>query len=99
MAATLKFTLAYDGTGFRGSQRQKNGRSVQEDLETALSRLNGRATQVVLAGRTDSGVHAVGQVASIEDVRPDLPDHRMVQAINAHLAEDLAVLGCERREG
>lgn len=99
MAATLKLTLAYDGTGFRGSQRQKNGRSVQEDLETALSRLNGRATQVVLAGRTDSGVHAVGQVASIEDVRPDLPDHRMVQAINAHLAEDLAVLGCERREG
>lgn len=98
MTQALKLTLAYDGTGFQGSQRQSNGRSVQEDLETALSRLNGRAMQVVLAGRTDSGVHAVGQVASVADVRPHLSDHRMVQAINAHLAEDLAVLDCERRE-
>lgn len=98
MTGILKLTLAYDGTSFRGSQRQRNGRSVQEDLETALSRLNGQAMQVVLAGRTDSGVHAVGQVASVADVRPNLSDHRMVQAINAHLAEDLAVLGCERRE-
>lgn len=96
MSAILKLTLAYDGSGFHGSQRQKNGRSVQEDLETALSGLFGRETQVVLAGRTDSGVHAIGQTASVEDARPNLSDERMVRAINAHLADDLAVLGCER---
>lgn len=97
MSGTLKLTLAYDGTGFRGSQRQKNGRSVQEDLESALLRLNGRALNVQLAGRTDSGVHAIGQVASCEDVRPGMSDERMVRALNAHLEDDLAVIHCERR--
>lgn len=98
MSSTLKLTLAYDGTGFHGSQRQKNGRSVQEDLERALSRLNGEETSVVLAGRTDSGVHAVGQVASVEDARPTMSDERMMQAINAHLADDLAVVAVERKD-
>lgn len=98
MQHTLKLTIAYDGTGFHGSQRQKNGRSVQEDLETALSRLNGQPTHVALAGRTDAGVHAVGQVASVADERPGMSSERMVQAINAHLAGDLAVVGCERRK-
>lgn len=95
---TLKLTIAYDGTGFSGSQRQKTGRSVQEELENAFSRLNGQATRVVLAGRTDAGVHAVGQVASVPDARPGMPDGRMMRAINAHLADDLAVVGLERRE-
>lgn len=94
---TLKLTLAYDGTGFVGSQRQKNGRSVQEDLESALSRLYGQPTSVELAGRTDSGVHAVGQVASVADIRPNMPEGRLVEAINAHLADDLAVVGVERK--
>lgn len=97
MSGILKLTLAYDGTGFRGSQRQKNGRSVQEDLEIALFRLNGRASKVHLAGRTDSGVHAIGQVASCDDARPGMSDERMVQALNAHLADDLAVVRCERK--
>jgi tRNA pseudouridine38-40 synthase len=98
MPETLKLTIAYDGTGFHGSQRQKNGRSVQEDLEGALFGLNGRETKVILAGRTDSGVHAIGQVASVPDERPGMSDERMIQAINAHLADDLAVVRCERRE-
>lgn len=95
---TLKLTIAYDGTGFSGSQRQRNGRSVQEDLENALSRLNGQETTVALAGRTDAGVHAVGQVASVPDARPTMSEERMMQAINAHLADDLAVVAVERRE-
>lgn len=98
MSGTLKLTLAYDGSGFRGSQRQLNGRSVQEDLENALFRLNGREMKVDLAGRTDSGVHAVGQVASLQDARPEMSEERLVRAINAHLPEDLAVLECVRRE-
>lgn len=71
---------------------------MQDDLENALSRLNGQATKVVLAGRTDAGVHAVGQVASVPDVRPTMSDERMMQAINAHLADDLAVVAVERRD-
>lgn len=98
MSGMLKLTIAYDGTGFRGSQRQANGRSVQEELEDAFFGLNGRSTKVVLAGRTDSGVHAVGQVASVEDIRRDLDDERMKRAINAHLADDLSVVDCERKE-
>lgn len=97
-AGTLKLTIAYDGAGFSGSQRQRTGRSVQEDLENAFLRLNGQETTVVLAGRTDAGVHAVGQVASVPDARPGMSDERLVQAINAHLADDLAVVGVERRE-
>lgn len=96
MAATLKLTIAYDGTNFVGSQKQKNGRSVQEDLEKAISGLFGQDTKVELAGRTDSGVHAVGQIASVPDMRPNMSDARMIEAINAHLADDLAVVGCER---
>lgn len=98
MPDTLKLTIAYDGTGFHGSQRQRNGRSVQEDLETALSRLNGGETKVNLAGRTDAGVHAVGQVASVPDERPGMSGERMMRAINAHLADDLAVVRVERRD-
>lgn len=79
-----------------GSQRQRSGRTVQEDLETALSRLSGRHQDVVLAGRTDSGVHAIGQVASIADVRPEMSDNELIRAINAHLDDDLAVVACER---
>lgn len=96
MAATLKLTIAYDGTNFVGSQKQKNCRSVQEDLEGVLSGLFGRDTIVVLAGRTDSGVHAVGQIASVQDMRPEMSDARLIDAINAHLADDLAVVSCVR---
>jgi tRNA pseudouridine38-40 synthase len=98
MTATLKLTLAYDGTGFWGSQRQSGARSVQEDLEVALSRLAGATVTVALAGRTDRGVHAVGQVASCTNIRPEMSMERMLPAINAHLADDLSVLSCERIE-
>jgi len=96
MTATLKLTIAYDGKGFWGSQRQRGARSVQEELERALSSLAGAETRIALAGRTDRGVHAVGQVASGPDIRPEMPDERMRLAINGHLADDLAVVLCER---
>ena len=62
--ATYRIDLGYDGNGFIGSQRQPGVRTVQGELEAALARLCGRPVLVVLAGRTDRGVHAVGQVAS-----------------------------------
>lgn len=98
MAGVLKLTVAYDGTGFCGSQTQINGRSVQAELERSVAQLFGQPTPVVLSGRTDAGVHAVGQVASVADHKPHLPAEQVIRALNAHLDDDLAVVACERRE-
>lgn len=61
---TIRLTLAYEGTDFVGWQRQRNGLSVQEVLETALHKVTGQAVACRAAGRTDSGVHALGQVVT-----------------------------------
>jgi len=83
-------TVSYDGTGFVGSQRQPNGRTVQQELETATLAIFGRPARVQLAGRTDSGVHAIGQVAAFS-VETRLEAHTVGRALNAHLPEDVAV--------
>ena len=79
--------LEYDGRPFSGWQRQRNGRSVQQSLEEALRRLDPEAPPVVGAGRTDSGVHATGQVAHCDLGKAWEPD-RLKAAINAHLRPD-----------
>jgi tRNA pseudouridine38-40 synthase len=93
----FRITLAYDGTDFSGWQRQAEGapspaRTVQGVLEAALGRLaNGSRVAVAGAGRTDTGVHAVGQVASFELDR-DLPAEALQRALNALLPADVRVL-------
>ncbi|HQT61772.1 MAG TPA: tRNA pseudouridine(38-40) synthase TruA [Acidiphilium sp.] len=84
--------LEYDGRGFVGWQRQQNGLSVQEVLETAASRLCGSGTaESVVAGRTDAGVHAAGQVAALE--LPDQFDARAVrEALNFHMKPHAVVV-------
>lgn len=76
--------LEYDGTGFVGWQRQDNGVSLQQLLEDAASRLAGEAVPSIVAGRTDAGVHALGQVAHIELAR-DITPASLLQALNFHL--------------
>lgn len=93
---TLKLTIAYDGAGFAGAQAQPGQRTVQEELERALTRLYGRHERATLAGRTDSGVHAAGQVVSVADRRADLDVATLTRALNAILPEDLAIRGIER---
>lgn len=94
MTRLIKLVLAYDGTHFVGWQRQKNGRSVQQLLEGALKQLTGRAVQVTGAGRTDSGVHAEGQVAHAKVAsRLSLPE--IQKALNAILPGDIAVRSVE----
>jgi tRNA pseudouridine38-40 synthase len=93
----LTLVVSYDGAGFVGSQRQANGRTVQQELETALARIAGTAVSTVFAGRTDAGVHAAGQVVGLRDPRPDLDEATLVRAINAALPDDLAVLRAKRR--
>ncbi|HST05834.1 MAG TPA: tRNA pseudouridine(38-40) synthase TruA [Chloroflexia bacterium] len=93
----LKLRIQYDGTDFVGSQLQKQGRTVQGELEAALSRLAGEPVRVALAGRTDSGVHAWGQVASLDF--PDKPrlgtPGGLQRALNAILPGDVAVTGAD----
>lgn len=91
-----RLVIEYDGTPFVGWQRQENGRSVQEALEEAAERLCGEPTRIHGAGRTDTGVHATGQVAHV-DFAKDWPDDTVRDAINAHLRPDpVAVLSARR---
>jgi tRNA pseudouridine38-40 synthase len=76
--------LEYDGTGFVGWQRQADGVSIQAVLEDAAAHLAGGPVTSVVAGRTDAGVHAVGQVAHIDLARDITPD-KLVQALNFHM--------------
>ena len=90
----LKLTLAYDGTRFVGWQRQAGGESIQELIEKALSRLEGAPVSVHGAGRTDAGVHAEGQVASVRT--SSAHDCGTVQrALNAQLPPDVRVVAVE----
>jgi tRNA pseudouridine38-40 synthase len=94
VARTLKLTLAYDGTGFVGWQRQVEGQSIQGLLEEALSKIEHGPVTVFGAGRTDGGVHAVGQVASLT-LRSPIEGGTLRRALNAVLPPEVRVLGVE----
>ena len=81
-----RFTVEYDGTPYVGWQRQDNGHSVQGAIEAAILSLTGEAVSVRGAGRTDSGVHAMGQVAHA-DLSRDWKEHTLRNALNAHLGQ------------
>jgi tRNA pseudouridine38-40 synthase len=88
--ARYQIILAYDGTGFFGSQRQAGSRTAQSELEAALRKLGWRGQTIHLAGRTDTGTHASGQVAAFDlDWRHGLTE--LQEALNAHLPRDMAV--------
>lgn len=89
--ARYQLILAYDGSGFAGSQRQANARTVQGELETALRKIGWAGKSVLLAGRTDTGVHASGQVAAFDFDDWTHPAGKLLQALNAKLPVDLAV--------
>jgi tRNA pseudouridine38-40 synthase len=90
----FKLTLAYDGAGFVGWQRQASGTSIQGTLEAVLEELDGREVGVAAAGRTDAGVHARGQVVSLSLERPFEPG-TLRRALNAHLPDTIRVLTVE----
>ena len=86
----VKLVLEYDGTRYVGWQVQPNGPSIQAEVERALSTLHQSPRRVTAAGRTDAGVHALGQVASFPEERP-LPLAAYVKGMNALLPGDVAV--------
>jgi tRNA pseudouridine38-40 synthase len=94
---TLKITLAYDGTAYVGWQRQAAGTSIQGLLEAAIARIEGDAITVTGAGRTDAGVHALGQVASVTvpSAASSIACDAYVRALNASLPEDVRVRAVE----
>jgi tRNA pseudouridine38-40 synthase len=87
----MKFTVSYDGTDFRGWQTQPGLRTVQETLEAAITAVTGDArVRANASGRTDSGVHAVGQVVNFYTAS-ELTAAVLVRAVNAHLPADVVV--------
>jgi tRNA pseudouridine38-40 synthase len=90
----LRLTLEYDGTGFRGWARQPGERTVEGVLREALDAVFPRWDGLAVAGRTDTGVHATGQVASL-DVDSGPPAERAADALNAVLPDDVAAVGSE----
>jgi len=88
----VQLVLAYDGTDFAGWQRQKNARSVQEELEKALERIHGHPVRLTGAGRTDAGVHALGQVAGFFSDILTMPVGRFKTALNSILPKDIRVM-------
>ena len=95
MTQRYKITIEYDGTDFVGWQAQENGPSVQEALEDAIFAFSGEKLRLIAAGRTDAGVHALGQVAHF-DLNKKVTPYKVMAAINAHLkGARVAVLKAE----
>jgi tRNA pseudouridine38-40 synthase len=88
--ARYQIIFAYDGTQFVGSQRQAQKRTVQSVLENALKKLGWEGRSILLAGRTDSGVHAAGQVAAV-DLSWRHSEEDLRSALNSKLPQDMAV--------
>jgi tRNA pseudouridine38-40 synthase len=88
---SVRLDIAYNGAGFAGWAAQPGARTVQGELEAALERILGSRTSLTVAGRTDAGVHAWGQVASFE-LQRDLPQE-LSRALNSLTGWDLVVLG------
>jgi len=91
----IRLVLAYDGTDFEGWQVQSRGRTVQGVLEEGLERMHGHPVRVLAAGRTDSGVHATGQVASFRTDIASIPGYRFRDAVNAYLPKDVRVVSSD----
>jgi tRNA pseudouridine38-40 synthase len=90
----IKLTIEYDGTNYCGWQIQSNGESIQAVLERAISTFLGKPTRLTGAGRTDAGVHALGQVANFfadKEVDP----HRVRRALNALTPDDITIKAVE----
>jgi tRNA pseudouridine38-40 synthase len=88
----VRLVLSYDGTDFAGWQRQDNARSAQGELESALERMHGHPVPTLGAGRTDSGVHAMGQVANFYTDIGGISPERFLPALNKLMPRDIRVL-------
>ena len=93
----IKLLVSYDGTAYCGWQIQPNGITVQEILENAVHCATGEMVRVTGSGRTDAGVHALGQVAHF-DTESTIPPQKFYRALNVHLPSDIRVLASEKAD-
>lgn len=95
-ARPIRLVVSYDGSDFSGWQRQKNARSVQEEIEKALEKMHGHHVRLTGAGRTDAGVHALGQTAGFFTDIASIPARRFLPALNQLLPRDIRIVdACE----
>ena len=94
MERNIRLTIAYDGTAYHGFQRQANALTIQQVLEEKLRLIFGHPLSIIGSGRTDTGVHAYGQVANFR-TNGAIPTERIVKAANGVLPEDIVVLDAE----
>ncbi|MFH1078797.1 MAG: tRNA pseudouridine(38-40) synthase TruA [Pseudomonadota bacterium] len=87
---TLRMVLEYDGTAYHGWQRQANGLTIQQVLEEKIAVIAGETVKVIGSGRTDAGVHALGQVAHFKTTAT-IPDVHFWKGINSLIPKDIAV--------
>ena len=90
----IKLTMEYDGTNFSGWQIQKDKRTIEEELETALAKILKEEVKVIGSGRTDAGVHAMGQVANFKTDKTIKPEE-LLYALNTMLPYDIVILNVE----
>jgi len=90
----IKLTIRYDGTNYSGWQSQKNAASIQDVIQKALKKITGRKTTVIASGRTDSGVHALAQIANFK-TGSRIPLKNLKLALNTILPDDIKIFGCE----
>ena len=91
MNQNILLKIQYIGTHYCGWQRQNNGESIQEEIETAIYKVTGKQVNLIGSGRTDSGVHALGQVANFV-IDTNIPSEKIKYAINHYLPEDIRIL-------
>lgn len=93
MTANFKLTIEYEGTCYHGWQRQPNGASIQQTIESALATMTGRPVTVVASGRTDAGVHATGQVAHFKSDAA-ISAEAFHKGLNSLLPPDIVIREC-----
>jgi len=86
----VRLTVAYDGTNYHGWQIQKNGITIESELNRCLTELLGEPIQVIGASRTDAGVHALGNIA-VFDTGHQMPGRKIAYALNQYLPEDIRI--------
>lgn len=92
-----KITIEYEGTNFSGWQVQPNKRTVQNEIEKALTQIYKKDIRIAGSGRTDTFVHALGQVAKFS-AQDSISPEKITKALNANLPEDIAVVSCEETD-
>ncbi len=92
--SNLKLIIEYDGSAYHGWQRQANQPTIQEAIETALSRMTREAVCVIGSGRTDAGVHALGQVANFH-TQANISPRAIRAGLNSLLPHDIVIKSCE----